>query len=29
MVNDALAEMIGGDIHALGLRTLAPGEPVG
>ena len=28
MVNDALREMIGGEIHALGLRTLAPGEPV-
>jgi BolA family transcriptional regulator, general stress-responsive regulator len=28
MVNDALGEMIGREIHALGLRTLAPGEPV-
>jgi len=28
MVNDALREMIGREIHALGLRTLAPGEPV-
>jgi len=27
MVNDALREMIGREIHALGLRTLAPGEP--
>jgi len=27
MVNDALGEMIGREIHALGLRTLAPGEP--
>ena len=26
MVNDALREMIGREIHALGLRTLAPGE---
>jgi len=28
MVNDALREVIGREIHALGLRTLAPGEPV-
>ena len=28
MVNDALREMIGREIHALRLRTLAPGEPV-
>ena len=27
MVNDALRDMIGREIHALGLRTLAPGEP--
>ena len=27
MVNDALGDLIGGEIHALGLRTLAPGEP--
>jgi BolA family transcriptional regulator, general stress-responsive regulator len=27
MVNEALQEMIGREIHALGLRTLAPGEP--
>jgi len=27
MVNDALGGMIGREIHALGLRTLAPGEP--
>ena len=26
MVNDALGKMIGREIHALGLRTLAPGE---
>ena len=26
MVNDALRDMIGRDIHALGLRTLAPSE---
>jgi len=27
LVNDALRDLIGGEIHALGLRTLAPGEP--
>jgi BolA protein len=27
MVNDALRDLIGAEIHALGLRTLAPGEP--
>ncbi len=27
MVNDALREMIGREIHALGLKTLAPAEP--
>jgi len=26
MVNEALREMIGGEIHALGLKTLAPSE---
>lgn len=26
MVNDALREMIGREIHALGIRTLSPGE---
>ena len=26
MVNDALRDLIGREIHALGLRTLAPGE---
>jgi BolA family transcriptional regulator, general stress-responsive regulator len=27
MVNDSLREMIGREIHALGIRTLAPSEP--
>jgi BolA protein len=27
MVNEALGGMIGREIHALGLRTLAPSEP--
>lgn len=26
LVNEALRDLIGGDIHALGLRTLAPSE---
>ena len=29
MVNEALRDMIGRDIHALGLRTLAPSEEPG
>ena len=28
LVNDALRDMIGREIHALGLRTVAPGEPL-
>lgn len=28
MVNDALKEMIGKEIHALGLKTMPPSDPV-